>query len=48
VLLGVIGEYLWRVLAQVRAREPYIIESLYGDFSTESELIASILQQKGR
>ena len=28
--IGIIGEYLWRVLAQVRNREPYIIESVYG------------------
>jgi len=27
--IGVIGEYLWRVLAQVRKREPYVIESIY-------------------
>ena len=26
---GVIGEFLWRVLAQVRGREPYIIEHVY-------------------
>lgn len=27
--LGVIGEYLWRVLDQVRNRKPYIIEKIY-------------------
>jgi len=31
VMLGVIGEYLWRVLAQVQNREPYIIDSIYDD-----------------
>jgi len=31
LMLGVIGEYLWRTLAQVRNREPYIIENIYED-----------------
>jgi len=26
---GIGGEYLWRTLAQVRQREPYIIENIY-------------------
>ncbi|MEI7899371.1 MAG: glycosyltransferase family 2 protein [bacterium] len=26
VMLGVMGEYIWRVLAQVRNRQPYVIE----------------------
>ena len=34
VMLGVIGEYLWRILAQARAREPFIVESMYGDLPT--------------
>lgn len=29
VMLGVVGEYLWRTLAQVRNRDPYIIEKVY-------------------
>lgn len=29
LMLGVIGEYLWRTLAQVRGREPYVIETIY-------------------
>lgn len=29
LMLGVIGEYLWRTLAQVRQREPYIIQSIH-------------------
>jgi glycosyltransferase involved in cell wall biosynthesis len=31
LMLGVIGEYLWRTLAQVRNRDPYIIEAIYGN-----------------
>jgi dolichol-phosphate mannosyltransferase len=29
IMLGIIGEYLWRTLDQVRNRQPYIIEELY-------------------
>lgn len=29
LMLGVVGEYLWRTLAQVRNRDPYIIETIY-------------------
>lgn len=29
LMLGVIGEYLWRVLDQVRHRRPYLIERIY-------------------
>lgn len=29
VMLGVIGEYLWRTLDQVRNRHPYIIDKIY-------------------
>ena len=29
LMLGVIGEYLWRTLAQVRNRAPYIIQNIY-------------------
>jgi dolichol-phosphate mannosyltransferase len=29
LLLGIIGEYVWRVLAQSRNREPYIVEKIY-------------------
>lgn len=38
LMLGVIGEYLWRVLAQVRGREPYIIEAVYGEFPSPTKL----------
>lgn len=30
VMMGTLGEYLWRVLAQVRHAPPYIIENEYG------------------
>jgi len=29
LMLGVIGEYLWRTLAQARNRDPYVIEAVY-------------------
>ena len=29
--LGIIGEYLWRTLAQVRNRDPYVIDAVYDD-----------------
>jgi len=29
LMLGIIGEYLWRTLDQVRNRQPYIIEKIY-------------------
>ena len=29
LMLGIIGEYLWRTLDQVRHRQPYIIEEIY-------------------
>jgi dolichol-phosphate mannosyltransferase len=29
LMLGIIGEYLWRTLAQTRRREPYLIDSIY-------------------
>ncbi len=32
LMLGIIGEYLWRSLAQSRNRDPYIIDAIYGDF----------------
>jgi glycosyltransferase involved in cell wall biosynthesis len=28
LMLGIIGEYLWRTLAQVRNRDPYVIEAI--------------------
>ena len=29
LMIGVVGEYLWRVLDQVRNRQPYVIEEIY-------------------
>ena len=29
IMLGVIGEYLWRTLAQVRGRDAYVIDAIY-------------------
>jgi dolichol-phosphate mannosyltransferase len=29
IMLGIIGEYLWRTLAQVRKRDMYLVETVY-------------------
>lgn len=29
IMLGIIGEYLWRTLAQVRGRDAYLIDAIY-------------------
>ena len=29
LMLGIVGEYIWRTLAQVRNRDPFIIDSVY-------------------
>jgi dolichol-phosphate mannosyltransferase len=34
LMLGVIGEYLWRVFAQVRGVQPYIVENILEGFGT--------------
>ncbi|MBN1451812.1 MAG: glycosyltransferase family 2 protein, partial [Anaerolineales bacterium] len=34
LMLGIIGEYLWRVLAEVRNREQFIIDAIYDELST--------------
>jgi hypothetical protein len=31
IMLGVIGEYLWRTLAQARNRDQYVIDRIYGN-----------------
>lgn len=38
VMLGGLGEYIWRILAQVRKREPFIIEQIHGESSTTNFL----------
>ena len=30
LFLGIIGEYLWRTLDQVRQRPPYLVKNRYG------------------
>lgn len=37
LMLGLIGEYLWRVLAQVRNRDPYVIDSIYPTKSAQEK-----------
>lgn len=34
LMLGVIGEYLWRTLAQVRHRDPYLVEAVFDETSS--------------
>jgi glycosyltransferase involved in cell wall biosynthesis len=29
LMLGIIGEYLWRTLDQVKGRKPYIVDKVY-------------------
>jgi dolichol-phosphate mannosyltransferase len=36
LMLGIIGEYIWRILSQVRHRDLFVIESLFGDFNSSS------------
>jgi dolichol-phosphate mannosyltransferase len=36
LMLGIIGEYLWRTLSQVRNRDPYIIEAVYENASIDT------------
>lgn len=35
IMLGIIGEYLWRTLAQVRRRDMYLIDAIYDSEGTE-------------
>jgi dolichol-phosphate mannosyltransferase len=37
VMLGIIGEYLWRTLAQVRRRDMYLIDAVYQATDNSSE-----------
>jgi len=36
VMLGIIGEYLWRTLAQARSRDEYVIDRIYGGEPAQS------------
>jgi dolichol-phosphate mannosyltransferase len=36
LMIGIIGEYLWRTLSQVRNRDPYIIEAVYENTAAET------------
>ena len=38
VMLGIIGEYLWRTLAQVRKRDPYLVEAVFESKTHDSNL----------
>jgi len=37
IMLGIIGEYLWRTLAQVRRRDMYLIDAIYEPNAAENE-----------
>jgi dolichol-phosphate mannosyltransferase len=39
LMLGIIGEYLWRTLDQVRNRQPYIIEEVYDSKETSLPIL---------
>ena len=45
LMLGVVGEYLWRVLAQVRHRSPYVIEAIYDDVERTDSQNCDVLQR---
>ena len=35
LMLGILGEYMWRILAQVRNRPSYIIETIYDNNNSQ-------------
>ena len=35
LMLGIIGEYIWRILSQVRNRDLYIIDTYFGEFKSQ-------------
>jgi dolichol-phosphate mannosyltransferase len=37
IMLGIVGEYLWRTLAQVRNRDPFIIEAIYDNQEPDAD-----------
>jgi len=48
VLVGVLGEYLWRVLDEVRRRPPFVVESLINIDSGLANISSRIQGQEGR
>jgi dolichol-phosphate mannosyltransferase len=36
-MLGVLGEYLWRTLDEVRRRPPFVIDTVYGEVSSKKK-----------
>lgn len=40
IMLGIMGEYLWRTLAQVRKRDMYLIDAVYGPKSRNLDSIS--------
>lgn len=36
LMLGVIGEYIWRILSQVRNRDLFVVDSYFGEFKSLS------------
>jgi dolichol-phosphate mannosyltransferase len=48
-MLGIIGEYLWRTLSQVRNRDPYIIEAVYENTGVQAgDVFAGDLSSQAR
>jgi polyisoprenyl-phosphate glycosyltransferase len=37
LMLGIIGEYIWRILSQVRNRDLFVVESYFGEFNSPSQ-----------
>ena len=35
LMLGVLGEYLWRAIDEIRRRPPYVIDDVIGDPAAE-------------
>ena len=49
LMLGIIGEYLWRALEQVRNRDPYIVDAIYHNveqIDLQSDDQSNILDRK--
>jgi dolichol-phosphate mannosyltransferase len=46
LMLGVIGEYLWRVADEVRGTPPFVIESRLGIESIDGEAVLATEAQR--